>query len=244
MGSPALTFAGCVGGEITAGEQDRVEAEFASVAKLPSQRVCDEPREGEFACLARIRTDEFGTYAVAATPSGLGPTGLQSAYKIDATLGAGKTIAIVDAYDDPTAESDLADLPLDVRPAGLHHRERLLPQGQPERRAAPLPEADSGWAGEIALDLDMASAICPNCKILLVEANSATHDDLGAAVNTAVKLGANVVCNSYGGGECSGDTPTTARTSTTRASPSSRRRATAATAWPDDAKMATPGWLK
>src|SRR5262249_26760478 len=61
--------------------------------------------------------------------------------------------------------------------------------------------ADQGWAGEIALDLDMASAVCPKCKILLVEASSATTNDLGTAVNTAVKLGATVVSNSYGGPE-------------------------------------------
>src|SRR5262249_4698093 len=67
--------------------------------------------------------------------------------------------------------------------------------------AAPLPTPDSGWAGEISLDLDMASAACPSCKLLLVEANSATTDDLGAALNTAVKMGASVVSNSYGGPE-------------------------------------------
>ena len=67
--------------------------------------------------------------------------------------------------------------------------------------ASPLPKADAGWSGEIALDLDMASAICPGCKILLVEANSASMTDLGAAVNQAVKQGATVVSNSYGGGE-------------------------------------------
>lgn len=53
-----------------------------------------------------------------------------------------------------------------------------------------LPTADSGWAGEISLDLDMASAICPNCHITLVEAKSASMANLGTAVNEAVALGA------------------------------------------------------
>jgi subtilase family serine protease len=64
-----------------------------------------------------------------------------------------------------------------------------------------LPRTDGGWAGEISLDLDMVSAICPNCHILLVEANSNFTNDLGAAVNTAVNLGAKFVSNSYGGPE-------------------------------------------
>ena len=67
--------------------------------------------------------------------------------------------------------------------------------------ASPLPKADTGWAGEISLDLDMVSAACPNCKIILVEANSANMDDLGAAVNEAASLGAAAISNSYGGGE-------------------------------------------
>ena len=69
-----------------------------------------------------------------------------------------------------------------------------------------LPTADSGWAGEISLDLDMVSATCPNCNILLVEATSASDANLGTAVNEAVKLGAKFVSNSYGGSESSSDT--------------------------------------
>ena len=68
------------------------------------------------------------------------------------------------------------------------------------------PAPDLGWGGEIALDIDMVSAICPRCKILLVEANSASVTDLGTAVNTAVALGAQVVSNSYGGDEFGSET--------------------------------------
>jgi subtilase family serine protease len=57
----------------------------------------------------------------------------------------------------------------------------------------------------MALDLDMVSASCPNCRIVLVEANTSSFANLGAAVNTAVNLGANVVSNSYGGNEFSGE---------------------------------------
>jgi len=69
--------------------------------------------------------------------------------------------------------------------------------------AGAYPPADSGWATEISLDLDMASAVCPSCKILLVEATSNANTDLYAAVDTAARLGATVISNSYGGGESS-----------------------------------------
>src|SRR6185369_14902861 len=52
---------------------------------------------------------------------------------------------------------------------------------------------------------------CPKCKILLVEANSASMSDLGAAVNTAAALGATVISNSYGGSEDSSATSTDAQ---------------------------------
>ncbi len=64
-----------------------------------------------------------------------------------------------------------------------------------------FPAPDAGWAGEISLDVDMVSAICPSCHILLVEATSASLANLGAAVNEAVALGAKYVSNSYGGGD-------------------------------------------
>jgi len=68
------------------------------------------------------------------------------------------------------------------------------------------PTANASWGQEISLDLDMVSAVCPNCHILLVEANSASLADLGAAVNTAASLGGNAISNSYGGSEFSGET--------------------------------------
>jgi subtilase family serine protease len=69
-----------------------------------------------------------------------------------------------------------------------------------------FPRNNGGWAQEESLDVDMVSAICPKCNILLVEARSATIANLGASVNTAVRLGAAAVSNSYGGGEYSAET--------------------------------------
>ena len=93
------------------------------------------------------------------------------------------------------------------------------------------PPVVSGWPAETSLDLDMVSALCPNCHILLVEATTASIGDLGAAVNEAVALGANVVSNSYGGDELERRTRSSTRsTTTTPVSRSSRAPATTVTA--------------
>ncbi|SEM63255.1 S53 family peptidase, partial [Streptacidiphilus jiangxiensis] len=118
--------------------------------------------------------------------------------------GAGQTVAIVDAQDDPNAEADLATyrsqygLPACTTANGCFKK-------VDENGGTNYPSADSGWAGEISLDLDMVSAIAPNAHIVLVEATSANMSDLGTSVNEAVSLGAKYVSNSYGGSEDSTD---------------------------------------
>lgn len=135
------------------------------------------------------------------TPAGYGPADLQSAYVLpSSTSGSGQTVAIVDAYDDPTAESDLGVYRSQYGLTACTTANGCFKKvGQTGTSA--LPAVNASWAQEISLDLDMVSAICPNCHILLVEANSASYADLGTSVNTAANLGANAISNSYGGGE-------------------------------------------
>jgi subtilase family serine protease len=145
----------------------------------------------------------------ATTPSGYGPSDLQDAYGLTsaaASNGDGETIAIVDAYDDPNAEADLAKYRSQYGLAACTTANGCFKKVGQTGSTTSLPSADSGWAQEISLDVDMASAACPNCDILLVEASSASMENLGTAVNEAVKLGAKYVSNSYGGSESSSDT--------------------------------------
>ena len=141
------------------------------------------------------------------TPSGYGPADLQSAYKLNSsTAGSGQTVAIVDAYDDPTAESDLGVYRSQYGLAPCTTATGCFKKvGQ---TGGAVPSANASWAQEISLDVDMVSAICPNCHILLVEASSASYTDLGTAVNEAASLGANAISNSYGGSESSAETTT------------------------------------
>ncbi|MEA2385371.1 MAG: hypothetical protein QOH72_5342 [Solirubrobacteraceae bacterium] len=139
-------------------------------------------------------------------PSGYGPPDLQSAYKVpSATAGGGRTVAIVDAFDDPTAESDLAKyrsfygLPACTAASGCFRK-----LNQTGGTLPPPPSPD--WALEISLDLDMVSAICPNCKIVLVEANTNLDSDLYTAEDTAARLGVDAISNSWGGDESADET--------------------------------------
>jgi subtilase family serine protease len=171
-------------------------------------RSCAAPTHSDqMACLALRRTDVPARRATAvpAAVSGYGPSDLTSAYNLPSGGGAGQTVGIVDAQDDPNAESDLAayrsnfGLPACTSANGCFRK-------IDENGGTNYPTADTGWSGEISLDLDMVSAVCPQCHIVLVEANSANMGDLGTAVNQAVAQGAKFVSNSYGGSEDSSDT--------------------------------------
>jgi hypothetical protein len=182
-----------------------------------SARVCSHPASpGTRACGAlRLMSVPpgmaFATGVVEplAAPLGYGPADLQDAYNLtglSASGGGNRTVAIVDAFDAPNAEADLAvyratfGLPPCTTANGCFRK--VNQQGNP----SPLPPPNSGWASEINLDLDMVSAICPHCKILLVEANSNFDSDLGTAVNLAASWpGVVAISNSYGGSESSGD---------------------------------------
>jgi hypothetical protein len=107
----------------------------------------------------------------------------------------------VDAFDAPNAEADLGTYRTQYGLSACTTANGCFKKVNQTGAASPLPKSDTGWAGEIMLDLDMVSAACPDCKILLVEANSANTPDLGAAVNTAATMGASAISNSYGGAE-------------------------------------------
>ena len=167
-----------------------------------SAHVCATPAHAFAACDAVIRTDINHSSTV--NPSGYHPADLQSAYALAtaaASNGGGQTVAIVDAYDDPYAASDLnvyrSQFGIPVCNTSNPCFKKVNQNGQ----SSPLPRANGSWSQEISLDLDMVSAICPNCHILLVEASSASFNNLGTAENTAARLGASEISNSYGGGD-------------------------------------------
>ena len=156
-------------------------------------------------CMAVVRTKITALTASgdaitpnATSPSGKSPANLVSAYSLpSSTAGSGQTVAIVDAYNDPYAEADLAvyrsyfGLSACTTANGCFKKVN-------QTGGTSYPTNSASWSEEISLDIDMVSAVCPNCKILLVEATTASFANLGTAVNEAAALGANAISNSYG----------------------------------------------
>lgn len=136
--------------------------------------------------------------------SGLGASELRSAYAIGSTGGSSDTVAIVDAYNDPNAESDLVEYRR-VNGLPLCDEANSCFSKVSQTGSTHYPENEAGWSVEISLDLDMVSAICPYCHIDLVEASSSSFSDLAAAENEAARLGATAISNSWGAPEESGD---------------------------------------
>ena len=166
---------------------------------------------GHAACLALFRTNVASHKGANpfVTPSGYGPSQLQTAYSLpSSTAGSGATVALVDAYDDPNAESDLAVYRSQYGLPACTTLNGCFKKVNENGATSPLPPTEppgDDWATEESLDIDMVSAACPLCHIDLVEANSTSLDDLGTAVDAAVTLGAQYVSNSYGTGDFSGE---------------------------------------
>lgn len=180
----------------------------AAPAGAVSQRpVCPGPAGPDSAnCHAHVVTNGNGTPQASAAPKGNGPAQFRGAYGLPGSAPSSQTIAIVDAFDHPNIAADLnsysSQFGLPLCNSGNPCFQKVNQSGSAN---GPFPRADSGWALEIALDVEVAHAICPNCRILLVEANSNSLSNLSAAVRTAAKLGANEISNSYGGSEFSSE---------------------------------------
>jgi hypothetical protein len=222
-------------------------AEAATVAPLPESNyavrpVCSAPTPGWAGCLAlelvpRTRAARAHTHPLGMTrarllaePSpagggfGLRPGDLHTAYRLPDPTSSTQTIALVDAYNDPTARTDLEaydkefgltecsgcftqvnqngsaaakNLPFPQTAAELEEAETSV---NPERREE--AEEAAQWGLEISLDVEAARATCQSCHILLVEADSPRFEDLETAESAAAALGATEISNSWGGPEC------------------------------------------
>jgi subtilase family serine protease len=143
---------------------------------------------------------------IMAGPTGLGPSQIQSAYKLSGLNASGRTVALVDAYSDPKVASDLATYRNAYGLPACTTANGCFKVVNENGATSPLPSGDYGWAEEESLDVDAVSAACPTCHILLVEASSANTSDLTTAENSAAKAaGVVAISNSYGGAESSSE---------------------------------------
>jgi subtilase family serine protease len=186
-----------------------------SMAARASNAGCAVAAPGHAHCFLKVlkapapKARPDGASCTVSEAAGYSACNIQNAYQLttlSATKGSTETVAVVDAYDDPNAESDMAtyrsanNLPACTSASGCFE------QVNQEGVSGDPPQGDMGWGEEISLDLDMVSAVCPNCHIILVEANSSGLGDLLSSVAEAVTLGANVITDSWGTGEFNGET--------------------------------------
>jgi subtilase family serine protease len=198
--SGAAIVAGCLTSVVPSAQA----APAAQAQQYRAERVCATAPAGFAACQALVRTNTQNLPAAAAAPSGYRPADIRSAYALGGTSSGGRTVAIVDAYNDPSAAHDLNvyrgqfGLPPCTVASGCFRK--VSQTGSTTN----LPPVSAGWAQEISVDIDMVSATCPDCKILLVEANSNSFADLAVAVNYAASQpGVVAISNSYGGSDMS-----------------------------------------
>jgi len=174
----------------------------------PHQKVCDTAATDDAHCDARVTSDGRGKPL--ASPkfiSGYGPAQFLKAYGISGVTQQPALIAIVDAYNAPNIQSDLntysAVFGIPTLPACTGNNLLATPclKRVDQRGGTRYPSTNAGWALEISLDVEAAHAACQNCSIVLVEADSSSFNNLMAAVDRAVAMGATVVSNSYGANE-------------------------------------------
>jgi hypothetical protein len=221
-----------------------------AVSPLPAsdytvRHVCAPPTPGYAGCLAlelvsktaaaRAHTHPLGITRSAPIRAasakegvfGLRPQDLHSIYALPTTVASTQTIALVDAYNDLSAEADLKEydkefglpectvanqcfeqanehgetvnLPFPATSNEMATEETACESGN--KKACKEVEEAEGWAEEISLDIEVSHATCESCKIMLVEADSASFSDLEAAEKAAATLGATEISNSWGGSE-------------------------------------------
>ncbi len=129
-------------------------------------------------------------------PTGLSPAEIKKAYHLPLAGGKG-TIAIIDAYDDPTIENDLAVFDAQYGVPACTARNGCFTK----HKMASSIARDSGWAMEIALDVEWAHAIAPAAKILLVEAKTPSGANLLDAIDYAASRNDVVAVSMSWGGE-------------------------------------------
>lgn len=173
---------------------------------VASENVCS-PAPDTVTCLAELRTDipaMSNSSPDGDNPPGYHPRDIQSAYQLPRNGGYGRTVAIVSAFDNPNAESDLAvyrrtfHLPPCTTANGCF---RKINQNGGN---TPPPLTDPGWATETAVDIEAVSAACPRCRILLVEADTNSLSNMLTAVTQARTQGAKFISMSWGLSEAAG----------------------------------------
>lgn len=177
-----------------------------SAAAVKTQNVCNARASTAAAkCLSRARTGTGGYPQALNAPSGMTPAQIRGAYELSTDGDPTTALAVVVAYDNPAIKHDLDIYSQQFGLPVLPSCSLTITQGcfmkVDQRGGMRYPAVDNGWALESSMDVEIAHATCPACKLILVEADTASYSNLATAVDRAATLGAKAISNSYGGGE-------------------------------------------
>jgi hypothetical protein len=167
-------------------------------------RICSSPDRAAYSCFLSLDARTLRAGRASPDPQGWGAPAIRDAYDVPST-GAGTTVAVVVAYDYPTAEADMNryrsqfGLPACTSASGCFTK--INQRGE----TGSYPAQDVGWGVEASLDLQMISTACPTCKIVLAEANQPTDRAFNKTTRAAAAAGATVTNHSYGRIELTGD---------------------------------------
>jgi len=161
-------------------------------------------------CFGKVIVSQTDNPFTTTQPAGFGPAEFRKAYNVSGKATGDPIVAIIDSYDEPNILADLQTYSTTFNLLPLANCSGTILQSKvpcfkkvSQTGTTKYPKTDSGWALEIALDVEAVHATCENCSILLVEATTPTNSNLLKAVDTAISLGATIISNSYGGGESS-----------------------------------------
>jgi hypothetical protein len=187
----------------------------AAAGGAPGYRAaCAAPGPGRAQCFVLVAPEPGssganadGIAVTAKKPAGWGPRDIEHAYRLPVSRGSRATVAVVEAFDTPKLETYLNDYRREWGLGSCTTANGCFRKVGQAGSAKHLPASGvfSGWDLEATLDVDMVSAACPTCRILVVEANGQDFGQLSAGVKTAIRLGAVAVSNSYGGRETGQD---------------------------------------
>jgi hypothetical protein len=170
--------------------------------------VCSAASEGNVQCMSFEVSGVTGAEG-GGEGGGISPENIRSAYKLPASGGKEpeqQTVAIVDAFNDPNAESDLKKYREKYKLSECTEANKCFKKVNQKGEAGSYPSSEPSWSTEISLDLDMVSAACPECHILLVESTNSGFANMDAAENEAATLKATEISDSWGGAEHSTET--------------------------------------
>ena len=206
----AAVAGGGTAGAATAGSGTAAAAARGAAAaqgEAAMQAACPHAPAGDERCFALFARQRGVNAAIAAgvrgaasRPVGLSPADIAAAYKLPIRRNPHETVAVVEAFRTPKLAANLAVYRSHYGLGACKESTGCLRVVNQKGNAGPLPASavPSGWDVETMLDVSMVSAVCPHCKILVVEARNDGVASLATAENTAARLGAQVISDSFG----------------------------------------------